>query len=247
MGLFHFWRNTILILLLATTAPVLAATDLPRNLDSGDQIRALQILGFGSASKILDNPYPLGGYTGIEVGLSSEFIPTEDLASLGSKTDDKGEFNFYTLTVGKGLYYNIDTLFYFTPTIQGEKMQNYGAQVRWGFYEASFFPLSLTAMLYGGGASFSNLINVSTMGLDLIATVAMDRLAIYTGFGRIRANGTFIGGADGITADQNTVTRDVVEDHAVFGINIDIAKMFLAMQIDRYADSVYSAKVGFRF
>ncbi|UXR64368.1 hypothetical protein EZJ49_14965 [Bdellovibrio bacteriovorus] len=247
MGFLHFWRNILLILLVAATSQVFAATDLPRNLDAKDQTRALQILGFGSASKILDNPYPLGGYTGIEVGVSSEFIPVEDLASLGSKTGDKGEFNFHTLTVGKGLYYNIDTLFYFTPSIQGEKMQNYGAQVRWGFYEASFFPLSLTAMIYGGGASFSNLINVSTMGMDLIATVAMDRLAIYVGAGRVRATGTFIGGADGITADQNTVTQDIIEDHAVFGINIDIAKMFLAMQIDRYADSVYSTKIGIRF
>lgn len=94
---------------------------------------------FGSASKVLDNPYPLGGYTGIEFGLASEFIPVEDLASLGSKTTDKGEYNYYTLTLGKGLYYNVDMHAYFTPFGQAEKMQSYGAQIRWGFYEASFF------------------------------------------------------------------------------------------------------------
>ncbi|AHZ83649.1 hypothetical protein Bb109J_c3040 [Bdellovibrio bacteriovorus] len=247
MGFSNFWRSFILMITLVGTSYSHAATDLPRNLTQGDQIRTLQILGFGSASKILDNPYPLGGYTGIEVGLSTEFIPAEDLSALGSKTQDKGEFSFYTLTIGKGLYYNIDAHVYFTPTVQEEKMQNFGAQLRWGFYEASFFPLTLTAMVYGGGANFSNLINVSSMGYDLIATVTMNRLAIYVGGGRLRAIGTFIGGPDGITADQNTVTQDIVEDHAVFGINVDIAKMFIAMQIDRYADSVYSGKIGFRF
>lgn len=224
-----------------------AETRLPKNLNEQDRIRALQVLGFGSASKVLDNPYPLGGYTGVEIGLTSEFIPVEDLASLGSKTTKKGEFNIYTLTFGKGLFYNIDTHVYFTPFMQGEEVQSYGGQIRWGFYEAGFFPLTLTALLHGGGANFSNLINVSTLGLDLVATVAMDNVAIYFGGGRVRAIGQFIGGPDGITDTQETVEQDVVETHTIFGINVDIAKMFIALEIDRYVDSTYSGKVGFRF
>lgn len=222
-------------------------TSLPKNLNKDHRIRALQILGFGSAAKILDNPYPLGGYTGVEMGLSSEFIPVEDLASLGSKTNARGEYNYYTLTFGKGLYYNIDTHVYFTPFGQKEDIQSFGGQVRWGFYEARFFPLTLTAMVYGGGSNFANLINVSTVGGDIIATVAMDNVAIYFGAGQIRAIGKFIGGAGGITDSQETVEEDVAEGHSVFGINIDISKMFIALQIDRYTDSIYSGKIGFRF
>nr|WP_295904812.1 hypothetical protein [uncultured Bdellovibrio sp.] len=239
-----------LIVFLAFSISVFSAqanTALPKNLNKEDRIRVLQILGLGSASKILDNPYPLGGYSGVEIGVSSEFIPVEDLASLGSKTTDKGEYNYYTLTLGKGLYYNIDTHVYFTPFGQNEDIQSYGAQVRWGFYEAHFFPLTLTAMIYGGGANFSNLINVSTLGGDVIATVAMDNVAIYVGAGQVRAIGRFIGGADGITDNQTTVEEDILEGHSVFGINVDIAKMFIALQIDRYNDSIYSGKLGFRF
>ncbi|KYG62205.1 hypothetical protein [Bdellovibrio bacteriovorus] len=236
----------IFILTFFTVCSATAAYDLPKNLNSGDRIRALEILGFGSASKILDNPYPLGGYAGIEVGIASEYIPTEDLATLGSETTDTGEINYLTLTFGKGLYYNVDTHVYFTPAL-GDGIQTFGGQVRWGFYEASFFPLTLTAMISGGGANFSNLINVKTLGADVIASVAMDNVAIYFGGGRVRAIGTFIGGTDGITDDQNTVEEDIVENHTVFGINVDIAKFFLALQIDRYADSVYSGKLGYRF
>lgn len=241
------YRYSIFIYFLFSAFSSWSATSLPKNLNEADRNRALQILGFGSAPKILDKPYPLGGYTGVEIGLSSEFIPVAELASLGSKTTDKGELNYYTLSFGKGLYYNVDTFMYFTPFLQNEKVQTYGGQLRWGFYEAPFFPLSLTGNLFVGGANFSNLINVTTVGLDLIATVSMDNVAIYVGTGTVRASGKFIGGVDGITSSQETESQDVMENHSVFGLNIDISKMFLAFEIDRYTDSTYSGKLGYRF
>jgi hypothetical protein len=238
---------SILFVVSTFATSAFALKSLPKSLTPSDQNRALEILGFGSASKILNNPYPLGGYMGIEMGLSTEFIPIEDLEGLGSGITERGEFNYYTLTLGKGLYYNIDTYLYFSPAVQGEDFQNFGAQVRWGFYEFGFFPLSLSAVLYGGGANFSNLINISTFGTDLIATVNMENVAIYTGVGSIRAVGTFVGGANGITASQETEQQDLVEVHTLFGINIALAKMFVAMEIDRYTDTVYSGKLGVRF
>lgn len=229
----------------ATTS--FALKSLPRNLTVADQARALEILGFGSSSKILNNPYPLGGYQGIELGLTTEYIPLEDLSGLGDGTSEHGEFNYYTLTFGKGIYYNIDTYLYFAPSVQADEFQNFGAQVRWGFYEFGFFPLSLSAILYGGAANFSNLVNISTFGADLVATVTMDNVAIYAGGGSIRAVGKFIGGANGITADQVTREQTLSDVHSVFGINISLAKMFVAMEIDRYTDTVYSGKLGLRF
>ncbi len=236
-----------LVFILLSMQSAQAATVLPKNLNAADQQRALQILGYGSAPKVLDNPYPLGGYSGVEIGLSSEFIPIEDLSNLGSQSSDGGELNYYTLSFGKGLYYNIDTHVYFTPMMQDEDVLAYGAQVRWGFYEASFFPLTLTALVYGGGANFSNLINFNTLGLDVIASVNINKVALYAGMGRVRVMGTFIGGAGGVTDNTETVKRDEAEDHSVFGVSVDFKKMFLALQVDRYTDSNYSGKIGFRF
>lgn len=244
MGLY---RYSIFMCFLFGTLSSWAATSLPRNLNQVDRVRTLQILGFGSAPKTLDNPYPLGGYTGIEIGLSSEFIPVEDLANLGSKTAEKGELNYYILSIGKGLYYNIDTYMYFTPIFQNEKVQTYGGQLRWGFYESSFFPLSLSTVLFVGGANFSNLVNVTSVGLDLIASVTMDNVAIYFGTGRARVSGKFIGGSNGITDTQETENEDLNESHAVFGLNVDISNAFLAFEVDRYTDSSYSTKLGYRF
>jgi hypothetical protein len=234
-------------LCLCLSATAFAKTTLPKNLDAADRERALEILGYGSSAKILGDPYPLGGYPGVEIGLSTEFISMEDLAALGSKSDDKGDFNFYTLTIGKGLYYNVDVLLYFSPPVQSESFQNYGAQLRWGFYEFSFFPLTLSTVLSGGGANFSNLINVYNMSLDLIGTVNIDNVALYFGGGRARSDGTFIGGANGITDNGETARLGIVHDHTVFGVNISLAKVFVALEIDRYADTTYAGKLGYRF
>lgn len=75
----------------------------------------------------------------------------------------------------------------------------------------------------------------------------MDNVALYAGVGQTRAIGKFIGGINGITADQETYEEDILEGHSVFGISIDISKVFIALQIDRYKDSVYSGKIGYRF
>jgi hypothetical protein len=240
-------RFIFMLISLMMLASANASINLPKNLTESDQVRALEILGFGSSGKILADPYPLGGYSGVEVGLSTQFIPIGDLASLGNTTDEKGELSYYSLTLGKGLFYNVDVFVYLTPAIQSEEMQSFGGQFRWGFYEANFFPISFSAMAYLGGANFQNLINVQTSGLDLIATVNMDKLALYFGGGRIRAQETFIGGASGITSSQETEKRDIIEDHSFFGVSIGFAKAFLALEVDRYSDSVYSGKLGFRF
>lgn len=224
-----------------------AKTDLPRNLSSQDQIRTLEILGYGTASKVLGDPYPLGGYSGVEMGVSTQFIPVSDLATLGNTTRDNGELSYYTLTLGKGLYYNIDTFVYFTPSLQSEEMQNFGGQLRWGFYEASFFPISFSALAYAGGANFQNLINIITTGWDLIGTVNMENVAVYFGAGRVRAQGTFIGGAGGITSSTITESHDISENHTFFGVNVEISKVFIALEVDRYTDSVYGGKLGYRF
>ena len=92
MGFRRFLKPILCVLLLSSVS--MATTRLPKQLDREDQSRALEILGFGSTAKTLDNPYPLGGYSGVEIGISSEFIPVDDLATLGDGNGDDGEYNF---------------------------------------------------------------------------------------------------------------------------------------------------------
>ena len=220
---------------------------LPRALDERAQIIATEVLGFGSAAKLLSSPYPLGGYNGFEIGMSSEFIPIDDVSRLGSKSDDRGEYSFYNLSVGKGLFYNLDAYVHFTPFPQEEEVSGYGGMLRWAFWNFQSFPASLSLITHANTANFSNQITTTTVGADVVASVNMEQVSLYFGAGTGRAQGAFIGGTKGITASGDSTRVNVSEDHTLFGIHMRLSKMFLALQVDRYVNSTYSGKLGFRF
>lgn len=237
----------ILSILVLFSQQTLAAFVLPKNLNVLDRIRATEILALGTAPKILGNPYPLGGYAGIEMGLSVEFIPTDDLAELGGKSPNKDTFSYSTLMLGKGIHHNVDTFVYFTPLRQDSGIQTYGAQLRWGFYESSYFPFALSVSLFAGGANISNLVNASSFGGDLLATVSVDRVAAYIGIGQVRGSAQFIGGSNGITAEGLTVEHSVMKTHSLLGMSLSLSGFFAAVEINRYEDSFYGTKLGYRF
>ncbi len=123
--------NILFIFALATgfTLSSHALTSLPKGLSATDRERTLETLGFGSAVKLLSSPYPLGGYSGVEVAVSSEYISMADVAVLGAKTNSRSDLSYFNLTVGKGLYHNVDVLIQFIPMPQEETVSGFGGQV----------------------------------------------------------------------------------------------------------------------
>ena len=226
---------------------VLAELEIPARMSSMDRKKALEILGFSSSAKILGNPYPLGGYSGIEIGYTTEVIGTGELATLGAKAKSQSETSFSSLTLGKGLYNNVDLFLQFAPFTQAEEISNFGGQVRWGFYQAEYMPAHLSLVVYANSTSFQNKISTVSQGSDLVAGFSVQDLTLYTGIGMVRSIGTFFGGDGGVTDDGETATEDVSSSHYLAGINIKFSKAFLAMQLDRYSQSTYSAKLGMRF
>lgn len=224
-----------------------SAMSLPKNLTALDREAVLGILGFGSATKLLSSPYPLGGFDGVEVGLNSEYIPLSDVASLGSKSTSRSDINYFNLVLGKGLFYNIDVLMQFIPMPQDESISGFGGQLRWGFYETRFMPAALSWVLHGSSMNFNNLIGSETTGIDLIASVNMRDVSLFFGAGQARSVGSFVGGAGGVTSSGLTETSDVASQHTVFGISIKMSNVFVALEVDRYVQSTYAGKLGLRF
>lgn len=240
-------RLIITVFILLISGQAFAAMSLPRNLNTLDRETTLGILGFGSATKLLSSPYPLGGYDGIEVGLNSEYIPLSDVASLGSKSNSRSDINYFNVVLGKGLFYNIDILMQFIPMPQDESISGFGAQLRWGFYETKFMPAALSVVFHGSSTNFNNLLGSETTGIDLVGSVNMRDVSLFFGAGQARSVGSFVGGTDGITNTGNTETADVASPHTVFGISIKMSNVFLALEVDRYVQSTYAGKLGLRF
>lgn len=241
---------------------------IPKHLSRSDRQEVVRTLGFGTSTKLLTNPYPLGGYTGLELGLSMEFVDTRELGRLGCDPNQVGcpnqervihpELRYPRFSIGKGLYNNIDIFFHFIPPGSGvDKVTDYGGALRWSFYEAKFLPINLSLLVHMSqinvGDSFVNF----TTGTELIAGIYIDNFSLYFGGGQLKANGRFMGGTGSqsviapddphIDPSSNTVTETLKQAHVLVGVSFHHKNLFAALQVDRYREPVYGAKLGLRF
>ena len=175
----------------------MAKLEIPRKLTKTDRSQALEILGLSSSYKNVADPYPLGGYSGVQINYTMEYIPISELNQLGNKTSVQSDFSYATVTLGKGFYQSVDIFIQMTPFEQQEDFNKYAGQLRWGFYDAKNSPLQISLSLFANSCNFQNLISTTTQGYDLIADYQIDNTSIYLGWGLIRVFGTFAGGAIG--------------------------------------------------
>lgn len=238
-----------LFLLLFTGVVHAATLEIPRNLGSDDRKRTLEVLGYGSQVRLLSSPQPLGGHgdhQGFEFGLSSESIPLGTLQTLGSGSHSDGTYSYLNLSFAKGLPYNVDLLAQFTPIPQSGGAFGYGAQLRWGFYEFEQFPGVLSFVIHGSGMNYNDELSTRTTGVDLVMTTALDNLAFYFGGGTVRSIGTFIGGADSVTADGKSEEEDINALHSLVGVNYGFSNFFVALEGDHVKETTYAVRLGIR-
>jgi len=244
--------------------------EIPKGLSSSDRKEVVRTLGLNSANKVLSNPYPLGGYSGFEVGYSVEFVNVRDMRRLGcapgspgcanTSLSDETEWRYSRLTVGKGLYSDVDVFFSFIPPTDEVTVSDYGAAARWSFYQARFLPINLAALVHFNQLNFNDTFMNRNLGAELMVGVNVDNFAVYFGGGLVEAQGTFIassvgcredctvdGGDSDVDRSTNTVTDTVQETHTVVGLSMHFENLFAAAQVDRYRDAVYSMKIGLRF
>ena len=257
----------ILLFILSFISLPSFAFDIPKGLSASDRRQVIRTVGMNSASKMLSNPYPLGGYSGFEVGYSLEFINVRDVTRLGcavgspgcgnTSVSDDSEWRFSRLSLAKGLYRDVDMSISFSPPSNGVHASDYGGALRWSFYQAEFLPINLSALVNFNQMNFSDKFMNRNFGGDIIVGVNVDNFALYFGGGMIESHGTFIGGTGpDATVDagdpdlngiQHTVVNKAQETHTVVGISLHYENLFAAAQVDRYVDAVYSLKVGLRF
>ncbi len=224
-----------------------AKLDIPKGLSKSDRRIALETLGLSTSFKVLGNPFPLGGFSGLEIGISSEVIPTAEIGSLGSKATTQGETSYSVLTLGKGLYNNFDIFVQMAPFSQQEDIRSFGGQLRWGFYQATYMPAHIAFVAHANSVSFQNEINISSTGYDLVGGFTVDDVTLYIGAGMVISRGLFIGGTGGITDTGQKESETVSDSHFISGIDLRFNNAFLALELDRYTESIYSAKLGLRF
>ena len=242
-------RNLFLILLTALLPLSLSAkVNIPKNLSRQDRIKVLEILGPGTSSKILTDPYPLGGYAGFEAGIQVDSIPVNDLANLGDGVTEQDQFTYPIISIGKGVYKNVDFFIHFIPSSEGTGISEYGGIVRWGFYQMAYLPVSFSINVSAGSANMNNQLITKNFGYDLVAGITAQNVYFYGGVGQVQSGGEFTGnGTDGVTDTGQTEQHKITEAHYLVGVGFRVESIFLTAQMDYHIQPTYSLKLGFRY
>jgi hypothetical protein len=246
-------RPFMLLLILTTLTPsAFGIIQLPKNMTQTDRQEALRIIGFGTANKILTDPFPLGGYSGFDLGLSIENLPTDDLSRLGSRlTTPQTDASYTRLILGKGLYNDVDLYFEFIPYSQKNEISQYGGLIRWNVVRANRLPLSMSFVVHTNTSNISNLVITQAIGAEMVFGLNAGPVAIYTILGQTQVNGRFLGGpTSGITDDGGAQDDRVAGTHIGAGLVISSWSrsfpLYLAFQMDRFNVTVFSGKIGLR-
>jgi hypothetical protein len=222
----------------------------PRNLGPRDRDRITEIIGLGNSTKLTSNPYPLGGYSGVELSYSVEQINTEDVGRLGAtSTNTQKDFSYSRLSLGKGLYNNLDLFINFIPYSEVVGYSEYGGFLRWCFYQAAFIPASFSLILHANSSNIGNEYFSQTRGIDMTSGLNVGNLSLYVGVGEVWATGLFSQSINAIDAsgtihDERTYLTSL---HTFVGGAFDMEPYFMALQVDQYTQTTFSGKVGLRF
>jgi hypothetical protein len=224
------------------------AFELPRLMTPLEQTQTLEVVGLGSSTKFLNQAYPLGGHSGLEVGLTTEFIPTHRLKNMGqSSTAPSGLLLYPSLNVSKGIYSNSEINLNFSPYTSATQFSRYGVSFRWGFYQGEYYPISLSVVAHASSANISNQLITRNVGGDLMLGITRQNFSLSMGAGWASTAGRFSGGSDGLTISQMMQGQKVDHGHLFLGGTYHFEPLYVGLAVDRYLEEVYSFKVGVIF
>jgi hypothetical protein len=233
----------VALFLFSLCLPATAAISIPNNLSDSDQVFMVDTLAFSMAFRPVDNPTPLGLYSGLEIGVSLEYMPTGDIGGLGSGGSTEKSLVYPRFSLGKGIFDNVDLFFSFAPYSQGTGVGIYSGALRWGFYQATFVPATFSLLVSGTAANLDNLFLSQTEGVDLISGISADPFSFYIGAGTLYGQGQF---DSTITVEQAQTNQIGRSFHTMLGATLNIGPAFAALELDNYNVTTYSFKLGAR-
>ena len=221
--------------------------EIPTNLSESDRQQITRILGVGTSSKVLSDPYPLGGFSGVEVGFQMESLPIDELSQLGDKTQRQDRFSYARFSLAKGIYRHIDTYLHFVPFQETTGLTEYGGMVRWGLFQGLDLPATLSLNFFGNMTNIRDIFIAQNTGVDLVAGLVLTDFSLYLGVGSVWSTGRFIGGSTQLNPSGRTEESSVNSLSTQLGFVYHLRPLFLAVQVNNYYIPVVSAKLGARF
>ena len=158
------------------------------DLNSDQRLKLTQELSALSAMKSsVGYNFPLGGFPGIELGLSYDSV---------AFSATEGSQSLIKFQMAKGLYNNVDILFDFSPFSPDLGYTHYAGGARWRAYESGLIE-SLHAVLISGlflqtsGTTFRETVYVSSFSAEVYTSLIFQRGSLNASYGRLFSDGRF--------------------------------------------------------
>lgn len=227
------------------------AYSLPKGMSAEDRKIVTQVLGFGSTAKFASNPYPLGGWNGVEMAVTQEFISVEKLKDLGVNGSSQGSLSYTQFSFGKGFYENFDGYFSFTLPRQQSEMQNYSGLLRTVVYDFEDKKYMATVDINGQGSNMGNLFSSDSFGYDLVLSQVNSWWGYYGGIGWLSIKTRFIGNpitaSQGLTSNGQTIVDSAEHMRYFAGLMGHYEKYFALMEVQTVYENTWTVKMGYRF
>lgn len=207
----------------------------------------MKSIGFVGTTKYVSNGYMLGGYDGIEFSSQLEFIPYSDVNHLSATPINQQNQILTRLGFAKGFYHNIEISLQFIPFFLQTEMSGYSGSIKYTLYEDENIPVTIDILVHGGGINFGNLLGIQSTGMDFIINYHKKYWSFYAGFGQAGIIGTFIGGNNGLTEDNQTATEGLRQNRGFAGMSYDFQTFQFGVQLERFYDTTGIVKIGKRF
>jgi hypothetical protein len=155
--------------------------------------------GLPLAMSYTENLYPLGGYSGVRIGLSHKLVSNSRLRQAFRETSDVPDLKLTEIHFSKGLYYNVDFYASFAPKLSNATLSSFAGGIKWGFFEVESKPFQFIASISGRSTNWSNQAIFLNQTFDLISQYSLNHMYYYIGIGSAYVRSEFIGGSHGIT------------------------------------------------
>jgi hypothetical protein len=222
-----------------------ADIQLPLAMNQTERESTLRLLGPTTSGKVLGDPYPLGGYSGFEFGVQHEVIPAAEVSRFGQRArDSEPNLTYQKLTLGKGLFNDVDLFFAFTPWSRVAGITEFGGMMRWQFLRFETAPAGLSLMVHGNVTNLRNLLITENGGMNLLGFYNWRGISIYSGIGQTYSSGRF---DSSVAASNRNENEQVHQFSSMAGLAYRWHELQVALEANRYAQTVYSGKVSLRF
>lgn len=193
-----------------------------------------------SSLRTVGDPVPLGGYEGVEILLSSEWLTVPQKGS----TKDKVEV-LPTLRLGKGLYENFDVFIVTSIPVLKSDFSKWGFQARWMAWQAESAPLMAHLGCSYGSQEYYSVIVTNAWSCEVLGNLIVKKFKVFAGVGIVRAQTLFDVGSTELSTEE--VQRSAGFNKFLGGITFSSDKKSLGVQIDVIEETSLSASLGYRF